>query len=89
MYDGQERWLLFPQQVSQGWFEIERLLQQQGKNVAAMRAECTEANRETQLTMMLELEFQDELGALRTLPPRRHYFDFERWAWIPQLGERG
>lgn len=87
LYDGNEVWLLFPQQMSQGWFEIESLLQMKGKTVAAMMAECTPSNRKDQLTMLLELEFWDELNARRKLPPRRHYFDFERWAWIPQLAE--
>jgi hypothetical protein len=81
-------WLLFPQQISQGWFEIESLLQKKGKTVAAVIAESTPTNRREQLTMVLELEFWDELGARRKLPPRQHYFDFERWAWIPQLAER-
>jgi hypothetical protein len=27
LYDGQETWLIFPQQVSQGWFDIQSLLQ--------------------------------------------------------------
>jgi len=85
LYDGKELWLIFPQQVSQGWFEIESLLQRKGKNVAAMIAECSPANREQQLTARLELEFSDELGGKRKLPPRPHYFDFERWAWIPRL----
>jgi hypothetical protein len=53
-----------------------------------MIAECTPANREEQLTMTLELEFWDELGARRKLPPRRHNFDFKRWGWIPDLTER-
>jgi len=88
LYDGGDVWLLFPQQMSQGWFEIESLLQKKGKSVTTMIAECTSANHEDQLTMMLELEFWDELGARRKLPARRHYFDFERWAWIPQLAER-
>jgi hypothetical protein len=88
LYDGKDVWLLFPQQTSQGWFEIEALLQKKGKTVAAMITECTPANCKEQLTMMLKLEFWDELGARRKLPPRRHYFDFERWAWIPQLAER-
>lgn len=87
IYDGNEVWLLFPQQVSQGWFEIESLLQMKGKNVASMIAECTPVNRKEQLTMTLELEFWDELGARRKFPPRRHHFDFERWAWIPMLAE--
>lgn len=88
LYGGNEVWLLFPQQMSQGWFEIETLLQKKGKTVAAMIAECTPENRKEQLTMMLELEFWDELDARRKLPARAHYFDFERWAWIPQLAER-
>jgi hypothetical protein len=88
LYDGNEVWLLFPQQMSQGWFEIESLLQKNGKTVAAMIEECTGANRKDQLTMELELEFWDELDERRKLPARVHYFDFERWAWIPQLAER-
>jgi hypothetical protein len=86
-YDGRDVWLLFPQQVSQGWFAIEAVVQQKGKNVAAMIAESTPENRTTQLSMLLELEFWDELGARRKLPSRPHYFDFQRWAWIPQLTE--
>jgi hypothetical protein len=38
---------------------------------------------------LLSLEFWDELGARRTLPSRHHYFDFDRWAWIPELAEGG
>lgn len=87
IYDGKDTWLVFPQQVSQGWFEVDSLLQKKGKGVAAMIAECTPANRKDQFTMVLELEFWDELGARRKLPARSHYFDFERWAWIPQLTE--
>ncbi len=86
-YDGEDVWLVFPQQMSQGWFEIESLLQKKGKSVATMVAECTPSNREDQLTMLLELEFWDELGARRKLPTRRHYFDFDRWAWIPHITE--
>jgi hypothetical protein len=88
LYDGRENWLLFPHQQSQGWFEVDSLLKQQGKNVAAMRSEVSEENRKLQLTMVLELTFWDEFGVTRTLPPRGHYFDFTRWAWIPSLGER-
>jgi hypothetical protein len=87
VYDGEDIWLVFPQQTSQGWFEVDSLLQKKGKSVAAMIAECTPANRKDQLTMVLELEFWDELGARRKLPGRPCYFDFERWAWIPQLTE--
>ena len=85
LYNGKELWLVFPQQISQGWFEIESLLQTKGKSVAAMIAEYTPGNREQQLTARLELEFEDELGGIRKLPPRSHYFDFDRWAWIPRL----
>ena len=67
--------------------KLKSLLKQQGKNVAAMRAEVSEENRKRQLTMVLELTFWDEFGVTRTLPPRGHYFDFTRWAWIPSLGE--
>ena len=87
VYDGKDVWLLFPQQVSQGWFEIDSLLQTKGKTVAAMIAERTPANFKDQFTMVLELEFWDELGVRRKLPARSHYFDFDRWAWIPQLTE--
>ena len=87
LYDGDDVWLIFPQETSQGWFEIETLLERKGKNVAAMIAEGTPANRKDQLTMRLKLEFWDELGERRVLPARPHYFDFERWAWIPQLAE--
>lgn len=87
LYDGKDIWLLFPQQTSQGWFEIESLLQKKGKSVATMIGECNPENRKEQLTMTLELEFWDELGARRKLPPRHHYFDFDSWLWIPQLAE--
>ena len=86
-YDGTDMWRLFPHQISQGWFEIEPLLQKKGKTVGAMIAEHTPVNSQQQLTMSLELEFWDELGAHRKLPGRQHYFDFGRWAWIPHLTE--
>lgn len=88
LYDGTDRWVVFPQQVSQGWFEIDTVLQAKGKSVASLIGETTPANRQTQLTMRLSLRFEDELGSIRELPPRPHYFDFERWAWIPRLGEQ-
>jgi len=87
LYDGERKWLVFPQQVSTGWFEIESLVQMKGKSVAAMIAERTDANHQSQLTMSLELEFWDELGGHRKLPARPVFFDFVRWAWIPELGE--
>jgi hypothetical protein len=86
-YSGEENWLLFPQQVSQGWFEIESILQKKGKTASVIISERTPANSKEQLTMNLELEFWDELGAKRALPKRPHYFDFESWIWIPQITE--
>ena len=86
-FDGEENWIVFPQQMSQQPFIIDSLLQQKGKNVSGMIAECTPTNCLNQLTMLLELEFWDELGARRKLPGRRHYFDFDRWVWIPYITE--
>jgi hypothetical protein len=87
LYDGKDVWLLFPQQSTQGWFEVEELAQKRGKTVVTMMSESTPANRKEQLTMVLELEFWDDLGARRKLPGRPHYFDFDRWAWIPQIAD--
>lgn len=87
-YSGEENWLLFPNQMSQGWFEIETILQKKGKTVAELITEFNQEIAKEQLTMTLELEFWDELGAERKLPPRPHYFDFYRWVWIPQLTEK-
>lgn len=87
LYDGNETWLIFPQQLSQGWFEVEDIVQRKGKTVTAMIAERTPVNREDRLSAILELEFSDELGAKRKLPARPHYFDFDRWAWIPRLAD--
>jgi hypothetical protein len=69
-YDGTDLWILFPQQVSQGWFEIEPLLQAKGKSVTGMMLEHSPMNSEQQLTIFLELEFWDELGGHRKLPGR-------------------
>jgi hypothetical protein len=87
LYDGQQTWLLFPQQAIQGWFEIDSLLQTKGRSIPSMIADCTPVNRENQMTMLLELEFWDELGTRRRLPARHHYFDFDRWGWIPQIAD--
>ena len=87
-YDGTENWLAFPQQITIGWFEIQSLLLKKGKTVAIMISEFSQTNRKEQLAMDLELEFWDELDNRRLLPKRLHYFDFDRWAWIPQITER-
>lgn len=87
LYDGRDVWLVFPQQMSQGWFDIQALIKEKGKDIATMLSETTPENRKQQFTMDLELEFSDELGGNRKLPRRHHYFDFERWAWIPQLSD--
>jgi hypothetical protein len=89
LYDGGERWLMYPHQTSQGWFEVATLLKRQGKTIPVMQAEASDESQRRQLTMTLELTFWDELGDSRTFPPRFHYFDFRRWAWIPSLGEQG
>lgn len=87
LYDGSEKWVLFPHQMSQGWFEVATLLNQVGKDVRSVQLEASDVNYRQQLTMVLELQFWDEFGVSRALPPRPHYFDFKRWAWIPSLGE--
>jgi hypothetical protein len=69
--------------MSQGWFEIDTLVQQKGKTVGRLIAERTVANQYEQLTMDLEIEFRDDLGESRELPTRRHFFDFAEWRWVP------
>lgn len=84
-FNGTSIWLIFPQQVSQGWFEIAPLLAQKGKTVQQMKEEYASDNRTTQLTMDLTIEFRDEIGNRKRLPTRRHYFAFNDWRWIPVL----
>ena len=84
-FAGRRAWRTYPQQINQGWFEIASLLSRRGKTVANMLGETTDANRGSQLTMDLEIEHRDELGGRRPLPPRRHYFDFRDWRWVPIL----
>jgi hypothetical protein len=87
-YSGQNTWHIFPQQISQGWFEIADILAKKGKTIEAMINETTEANYGKQLTMDLEIEFRNELEIRRRLPVRRHYFDFKDWQWIPHLSKK-
>ena len=84
-YNGTDTWILFPNQISQGWYSIANLLTQQGKSVAQMQTECSAQNSTTQLTLDLTIEFRDERGNTRKLPTRRHYFSFQDWTWIPVL----
>ncbi|MBW8039595.1 MAG: hypothetical protein FVQ85_06305 [Planctomycetes bacterium] len=84
-FNGTNIWLVFPQQMSQGWFEIAPLLAQKGKTVQQMKEEYASDNRTTQLTMDLTIEFRDEIGNRKRLPTRRHYFAFNDWRWIPVL----
>jgi hypothetical protein len=87
-YNGQNTWYIFPQQISQGWFEIADILVKKGKTIDEIINETTEANYGNQLTMDLEIEFRNELDIRRRLPMRRHYFDFKEWQWIPHLSKK-
>ena len=84
-YNGTETWVLFPQQLSQGWFSIADLLAQQGKTMDQMRSECVPQNATTQLTLDLTIEFRDERRSVRKLPTRTHYYSFKDSTWIPVL----
>jgi hypothetical protein len=84
-FNGTKIWLVFPQQTSQGWYEISSLIAQQGKTPQKMQSEYDSNNRTTQLTLDLTIEFRDELGNERKLPTRKHYFAFNDWTWIPVL----
>ena len=84
-YNGTNTWVLFPQQISQGWYSIEDLVKQQGKSISQMISECSPQNKMTQLTLDLTIEFRDELANARRLPTRRHFFSFDDWVWVPDL----
>jgi len=87
-YSGTEVWLLFPQQIHQGWYQISDLVTQMGKTTSQMVSEATPQNATGQLTLDLTIEYRDELDQERRLPTRRHYFDFKKWTWIPILTEK-
>ncbi len=53
-----------------------------------MKMERTQANRKEQLTMELEIKFRDETGEEKELPTRRHFFDFEREDWVPEITKK-
>jgi hypothetical protein len=84
-FEGKSVWLLFQEQISQSWFEIEPLVQRVGKSIQVMQSEASPTNRDRQLTMDLEIEFRDELGRSYRLPARRHFFEFNTGRWIPLL----
>ena len=56
-----------------------------GKTSEQILEDRNESNKTQQLTCDLELDFTSETGHSRQYPRRHHYFDFERWAWIPAL----
>jgi hypothetical protein len=87
--NGNNTWICFPNQMSQGWYEIASLIAQQGKTVQQMIAEYNDNNRSRQLTLECTVEFRDELGNRRRLPTRRSYFAFNDWRWIPVFTETG
>jgi hypothetical protein len=84
-YDGSEIWDCLPYRTAQGIFKINEILSKKGKTIAQMVSERDEVNKMTQLTMFEEIAFKNELGRSRKIPPRKWYFDFERWRWIPFL----
>jgi hypothetical protein len=84
-FEGKRVWLLFPEQESVTYFDIEPLLSKAGKNIATLRSETTATNRQTQLTMDLVLEFRDELGRTYRPPTRAHCFDFGSATWVPLI----
>ena len=87
-FNGVDTWYVFPQQISQGWYEIEPMLKKNGKTIEDMCQEYSENNRKQQLTMDLEIVFRDELKKERILALRRHYFAFNDWKWIPVLTKK-
>ncbi len=84
-FNGRRSWCVFPGQVSQGWFEIAPLAEKAGTSMPKLKAERTPANSDSQLTMNMRIEFRDELGNKRQLPPRKEFFDFLEGRWIPIL----
>lgn len=87
-FNGKNIWYVFPQQTSQGWFEIETLLKKQKKSINEMRDEYSDKKRDKQMTMELNIEFRDEENRTRKLPSRKHYFAFNNMRWIPVLTKK-
>jgi len=84
-YDGTETWVVYPHQISQGLFKVDELLAKKGKSREQMIKEKNQSNSMEQLTMDLEITFKSETGRTGKYPSRHHYFDFERWIWVPFL----
>ncbi len=86
-FNGKRKWMVYPEEISCSFFEIEPLLSTQGKTLEKMRAERTQDNRKIQLTMDLEIELKNEKGKERRYPPRHYFFDFYDWNWVPLVTE--
>lgn len=85
-YNGKDKWFLFPNQFSKGWFSIDGILGKKGKSFSKTKEERTNDNVREQLTMDLEYKLRcRETGKSRDIPRRRHYFDFEEEVWVPEL----
>lgn len=85
-YNGKDKWFLFPNQISKGWFSIDGILGKKGKTFSQMKKKRTNDNVCEQLTMDLEYTLKcEETGKSRDIPRRRHYFDFKEEAWVPEL----
>jgi len=85
-YNGKDKWFLFPNQFSKGWFSIDEILGKKGKAFSKIKEERTNDNVREQLTMDLEYELKcKETGKSRNIPRRRHYFDFKEEVWVPEI----
>lgn len=85
-YNGTNKWILFPNQISNGWFSIDGILGKKGKSFSQMKEKRTNDNVREQLTMDLECKLRcKETGKSRDVPRRRHYFDFKGGVWVPEL----
>ncbi len=85
-YNGKDKWFLFPNQISKGWFSIDGILGKKGKTFSKIKEERTNDNVREQLTMDLEDRLRcRETGKSRNIPRRRHYFDFKEEDWVPEL----
>ncbi len=84
-YDGSETWGIFPHQISEGHFSLDTVLAKKGKTRSEMTQNANDKNQTEQLTMDLEISFENENGRKRKYPARRHYFLFKQGKWVPEL----